>query len=144
MDRSPLAIMETNSAAAGPAGSIRLPSCLIGEGAVLIRLTLESYLEDQGSTCETVCSSAEAQKWLNENTPSVAILDYELKDGPCTTLAAVLRARGVPFLIYSGYPAEAACPELRAAPWINKPIDRETLLRAVSSLAASSIRPGSL
>ena len=144
MDQSSL--LDTGATAATPRlfASDKILSCLIGEDAILIGMALESYLEDQGFTCEMVCSSAEAQKWLDENTPSVAVLDYQLKDGPCTTLAALLRARGVPFLIYSGYPADEACPELRGAPWINKPVDRETLLHAVSSLAASPVRPGSL
>jgi DNA-binding response OmpR family regulator len=134
----------TAMAAAGLTSSDRLPSILIGEDAVLIGMALESYLEDQGFSCDVVCSSAEAQRWLSENTPSAAILDYQLKDGPCTTLATVLRARGVPLLIYSGYPAEAACPELRGTTWINKPADRETLLHAVSSLAAPSNKQGNL
>jgi DNA-binding response OmpR family regulator len=77
-------------------------------------------------------------RWLNTSAPSVAILDYLLKDGPCTMLAEVLRARGVPFVIYSGLPAEAACPELRGATWITKPASRETLLDAVASLISPS------
>jgi len=117
-------------------------SCLIGEDAALIGMALECYLEDRGFACEVVCSSAEAQQWLTESTPSGAVLDYQLRAGPCTLVASTLRARGVPVLIYSGYPAAAACPELRGTPWINKPADRKTLLHAVSSLAAMSAIPG--
>ena len=47
-------------------------------------------------------SAAEALAWLERDAPSVAILDYSLKDGPCTALARTLRERGVPFIIYSG------------------------------------------
>ena len=115
----------------------KAPSCLIAEDAALISMTLESDFECQGFACASVCSSADALRWLDANTPSVAILDYLLRDGPCTMLAGVLRARGVPFLIYSGFPAQAACPELRETMWITKPADRHTLVGAVSSLVAS-------
>ncbi len=113
-----------------------LPFCLIVEDAALISLSLEADLEDQGYTCSTVCSSTEALKWLDANTPSIAILDYLLRDGPCTMVARVLRARGVPFLIYSGFPTQAACSELRGTTWITKPADRHTLLHAVCKLTA--------
>jgi DNA-binding response OmpR family regulator len=126
-----------------PSAQDRLPSCLIVEDAALIGMALESYLEDQGFTCEVACSSAAAVRWLNENTPSVAILDYLLTDGPCTALAGLLQARGVPFLIYSGLPAKAACSELRGIPWITKPADRPILLHAISSLVAYSPSPRS-
>lgn len=108
--------------------------CLIVEDAVLIALTLESDFEDHGFRCTTVTSSAEAMRWLEGNTPSVAILDYLLKDGRCTPLASVLRERGIPFVIYSGMPAGAACPELRGRPWIAKPATGKTLLRVVADL----------
>ena len=118
-------------------------TCLIVEDQSLIALSMESSFEDDGLACVTVGSSAEAMAWLEENTPSVAILDYKLKDGSCAALAEALRARGVPFLIYSGYPAQAACAELRGVPWIGKPAARATLLKAVADLATpADVRSG--
>jgi len=121
----------SSSAEARRSSLERLPTCLIGEDAALVGMALESYLEDQGFICETVCSSSDALRWLDSNTPTVAVLDYLLKDGPCTLLAGILRARGIPFLIYSGVPANAACPELQGATWITKPARREILLDAI-------------
>jgi DNA-binding response OmpR family regulator len=124
-----------------PRPSARLPSCLIVEDTALISLSLETDLTDQGFTCAVVCSSSEALRWLDVSAPSVVILDYLLRDGPCTMLAKVLQARGVPFLIYSGFPAQAACSELRGTIWITKPADLHTIRNAVSSLVASEFTP---
>jgi DNA-binding response OmpR family regulator len=62
------------------------PTCMIVEDQALIGLSLEAYLEEIGfGGCETLASGAEALVWLATNTPTVAILDYSLRDGPCFT-----------------------------------------------------------
>ena len=112
------------------------PTCLIVEDQALIGLALEAYLEEIGlAACEAFSSGAKALEWLASNTPTVAILDYALKDGPCTTLTGVLAQRGIPFVIYSGHERSIAPPELQALPWINKPCDREALLAALTRAA---------
>lgn len=121
----------TNSKADAPL------SCLIGEDAALIGLALESFFEDQGFVCATISSTGGGLRWLEENIPSVAILDYMLKDGPCTALAGALIDCGVPFVIYSGYPSHTAPAALQGIPWIGKPADRATLLRTLLDLLAS-------
>jgi DNA-binding response OmpR family regulator len=114
-------------------------TCLLVEDEALIGMALESYLEDEGLTCFMVTSSSDAMRWLSDHTPSVAVLDYKLKDGPCALLATALRERDVPFVIYSGLPARAACPELQGVPWIDKPAARTTLLQAITTLASVSV-----
>jgi DNA-binding response OmpR family regulator len=109
------------------------------EDEALIGMALESYLEDEGLTCLTVTSSFDAMRWLSDHTPSVAVLDYKLKDGACASLAKALRQRSVPFVIYSGLPARAACPELQGVLWIDKPAARTTLLQAITTLAGVSV-----
>jgi DNA-binding response OmpR family regulator len=111
---------------------------LLVEDQALIGMALENYLEDEGFTCFTASSSSDAITWLKDHNPSVAVLDYKLKDGPCASLATMLRQRGVPFVIYSGFPAGAACRELQGVPWIDKPAARTTLLQAVVALASAS------
>jgi len=112
------------------------PTCLIVEDQALIGLALEAYVEEAGfGACETFPSAGEALQWLATDTPQVAILDYALKDGPCTTLVRALRELGVPFLIYSGHQRSVAPPKLQHVPWINKPCDREALLAALTRAA---------
>jgi DNA-binding response OmpR family regulator len=120
----------------GTAESSSPPCCMIVEDQALIGLALEAYLEDLGfAVAEPLSSAAAALKWLDTNTPTVAILDYALKDGTCTTLIWRLAERGVPFVIYSGHNRSVAPRELPNVPWIIKPCDREVLLAALTRAA---------
>jgi hypothetical protein len=57
-------------------------------------------------------------------------------------VAAALQARGVPFVLITGYSVlQLREPELRAAPRIDKPVNCRALKRAVAS--ALSITPRS-
>jgi len=109
------------------------PTCMIVEDQTLIGLSLEAYLEEAGyGMCEVFPSTAEARAWLATHTPTVAVLDYTLQDGPCTTLTCVLAEWGIPFVIYSGRKRSVAPRELQNMPWISKPCDREVLLAALT------------
>ena len=113
-----------------------MPTCMIVEDQTLIGLSLEAYLEETGfGVCQLFSSAAEALAWLTTNTPTVAVLDYSLRDGPCTTLTGVLAQRGIPFIIYSGYKRSIARRELQNVPWLSKPCDREALLAALTRVA---------
>ena len=113
-----------------------LPTCMIVEDQTLIGLSLEGYLEETGfRACPVFPSAAEALAWLTTNAPTVAVLDYALKDGPCTTLTGVLAQRSIPFIIYSGYKRSVVRRELQNVPWISKPCDREALLAALMRVA---------
>ena len=129
------------SSVRSPVAPTSPPSCMIVEDQALIGLALEAYLNDLGFEAgEPLSSAAAALDWLDTNTPSVAILDYTLQDGPCPTLIRRLAERGIPFVIYSGHKRSVAPPELQNVPWITKPCDREVLLaaliRAAPALAA--------
>jgi DNA-binding NtrC family response regulator len=112
------------------------PVCMIVEDQPLIGFALEAYLEEAGfGTCEVFRSAAETLAWLATHTPTVAVLDFSLQDGPCTTLTGVLVERGIPFVIYSGHKRSIAPCELQHVPWISKPCDREVLLAALTRAA---------
>jgi DNA-binding response OmpR family regulator len=112
------------------------PCCLIVEDQVLIALSIEAYLEDAGySVVGPIINSADALAWLRTHTPQIAILDYSLKDGACTELAAKLSQRQIPFLVYSGHPRRPDTDRaFAAAPWIMKPCTREEILSTVQAL----------
>ncbi len=111
--------------------------CLVCEDQALIAMGIEDCLEEAGVAVAGVfASSAEAFAWIEDDTPEVAILDYRLVDGLCTELATALLARGVPVVIYSGVSRGPATPRaLAEVPWIEKPADRERLMRVLASLA---------
>jgi DNA-binding response OmpR family regulator len=110
--------------------------CLVVEDQALIGMAIEAYLEEIGCAVEPLASCAAALAWLDANTPDLAVIDFMLRDGPCIDLARELKRRGVPFVIYSGYPRPISMPsELLDAPWIEKPADRADLLSALAAMA---------
>ena len=112
------------------------PYCVIIEDQALIAMSLEAYFEDVGFAVHTLTSIAQAQAWLKDNTPQLAILDFMLRDGPATQLADELHRRGVPFIVYSGYARHLGVPsQLQEVPWLEKPTRREDLLNALVALS---------
>ena len=115
------------------------PYCVIIEDQALIAMSLEAYFEDVGFAVHTLTSIAQAQAWLKDNTPELAILDFMLRDGPATQLASELHSRGVPFIVYSGYARQLGVPaQLQEVPWLEKPTRREDLLNALVALSPKS------
>ena len=108
------------------------PRCLVVEDQALIAMSVETYLEEAGIAVQAVSSIAEARAWLEANTADIAIVDFMLKDGPATELAAELNRRAIPFVIYSGYPPrQSMSSELQGVPWLEKPTSRDDLLKVV-------------
>lgn len=121
--------------------SVSQPRCLVCEDQALIGLALESYLEEVGIGVVGPFASCEAAlAWAKTGTPEFAILDYKFRDGSCTKLAQVLRQRGVPVVIYSGWQRrDADVPDALAdVPWLEKPSDRAELLAVLMGAALSS------
>jgi len=112
---------------------------MIVEDQALIGMSLEAFLEDAGfEVAGTFMSNAQAMQWLESDVPDVAILDIMLRDGTSLEIARALKARGVPFAVYSGLAPKADCPlELKNVPWLEKPVSRETLLDVVGQLTGS-------
>jgi DNA-binding response OmpR family regulator len=127
--------MRSNQAAFRSCGSAA-PCCLIVEVQVLIGMSVEAYLEELGyEVVGPVPSSAAALQWLEANTPDFAILDYALEDGSCTQLAATLKQRGVPFVIYSGHSPDLNTDfDVRDVTWIEKPAARLDIVKAIQRL----------
>jgi DNA-binding NtrC family response regulator len=111
---------------------------LLAEDQAVIAMMMEQELADLGldvvgpfSTC------AAAADWLSRHTPDFAVLDVNLRDGPCTDLAVELQRRGVKFAVFSGTIKLHAPPELAAAPWFEKPSGAVQLI----ALLAEQIQP---
>ncbi|CDX30914.1 hypothetical protein MPLSOD_140017 [Mesorhizobium sp. SOD10] len=76
---------------------------LILEDEYLIANDLAGDLKQAGFEVSCAASDTAAEAWLERNTPSVAILDIKLLDGPEGRAAARLKELGVPFTVHSGY-----------------------------------------
>jgi len=112
------------------------PCCMIVEDQALIGMSIEASLEEAGFTVAGLfLSCAQAMQWLEHNSPDLAVLDLMIKDGTSLQIAHELKSRGVPFAVYSGLPPKAECPpELRGAPWLEKPVSRDTLVMTLARL----------
>lgn len=78
-------------------------SILIIEDEPLISMMIEDYVDMLGhkvAGTADCCSAAIAR--LEQGGIDVAILDVNLRDGPCWPVADVLSAKGVPFVLATG------------------------------------------
>ena len=115
----------------------RPPRCLLAEDQVLIGMDIEATLDEIGfEVAGPFSSCADALAGAEQATPDVALLDYVLKDGPCTELVRTLLRRGVPVLIYSGLRQDEVPPDLRQVTWIEKPVERAKLLNLLVGVTA--------
>src|SRR4051812_46457054 len=123
-------------------GSYPATTCcvLIAENNAMVGIEIGDELERNGYTVAgPFASCAAASEWLGQNAPDLAILAVHLSDGTCTELARDLRAREVPFLIYSGEDKRAH-PDLGETTWLVKPALPNALLDAVAALIAAPAR----
>jgi DNA-binding response OmpR family regulator len=109
------------------------PEILILEDEALIALDLEDQIKSAGFQVAGVFSSCSAAlNWLETGSPDFAILDVELRDGTCATVAYVLHSRNIPFVIYTGNIALDAQldPIFQQGHWLPKPAISGVLLKA--------------
>lgn len=111
---------------------------MIVEDQALIGISLEAFLDESGfRVAGPFVSNTEALEWLSKETPDIALLDVMIKDGTSAAVARALKSRGVPYAVYSGLPPNTECPaELGEAPWLEKPVSRETLLALLNGMVA--------
>jgi DNA-binding response OmpR family regulator len=118
------------------------PLALILEDEALIAFNIQDELEEAGyQTVGPFTSCSAALEWLETGTPTLAILDATLNDGPCSSVAAELNRRDVPFIIYSGHqedhPLGAEFPHLT---WIAKPAPPAVLVRTCEQILGTSTK----
>jgi DNA-binding response OmpR family regulator len=93
---------------------------LVAEDETLVGMALEDALTQAGYTVAGVFgTSSTALEWLEKRRPDAAVLDSNLRDGPCVELVRELKARGVPILLYSAF--TTVPDEFRDLPQLLKP-----------------------
>ena len=106
-------------------------SILIVEDEPLIVMDLTLALEHTGAQLTTTNTLKHALLLVEHDGLSAAILDHALGDDNSSLLYKRLAERGIPFLIYSGYTAEAV---KQGVSYISKPASHEVLVAAVEDL----------
>jgi len=110
---------------------------LIVEDEYLLAQDLSGHLRRAG--CEVVGpvgTVEEALGLLLEQNLDCAIVDINLSGELSGRVLTALAARGVPALIVSGYDHAAISDDLKALPFIQKPVDERELVTVVAGLSA--------
>jgi len=119
-----------------------MATIMLLEDQPFIALDIEMLLGEYGHDHVTFSTCADAKQWLNDHTPSTAIVDPRLSDGLCAEVVRILVERGTPFIVYSG--EAESLPEIEPAfaegEQLSKPCEPELLVAAVAR--ALKDRPG--
>lgn len=109
---------------------------LIVEDEWLIALAIEQALTAAGFTVAANCRSPdEAREALGASTPDAAVLDGNLRGANAEDVASELEARGIPFIVLSGYSrTQLGGSSLARAPFLAKPFRPADLVKAVRGL----------
>ena len=106
---------------------------LVVEDSMIIALDTEENLKRLGVASVQVESSvAGALQAIADSPPDFAIIDFNLGSESSAPVAAALRARGVPFLLATGYAESASEMEMLGADGVlRKPYGHSELERAL-------------
>lgn len=109
---------------------------LVVEDEALVAMLVEDALLDAGATVlGPAATVAEALALLErEAPPDAAVLDLNLAGETSTPVADALAARGLPFVIATGYGASGLPPGHADVPVLAKPYDPDELTRVLGRL----------
>jgi DNA-binding response OmpR family regulator len=112
--------------------ALRGRSILVVEDEPLIGMDIRAALEDAGASVTATTTVRHALILIDHDGLAGAIIDHALGDGDCGEVCLRLKARGIPYVSYSGYdPAEGVILD---APHVSKPAPMHTLLSALQAL----------
>ncbi len=113
----------------------RTARVLIIEDEPIIALGLEDVLIDAGFQIAGVAGKLEkALALIESGACDVAIVDANLAGVSASPLAIALAARGLPFIVMSGYSPEQLQGEFSGALFVQKPCRPELLIATLNSL----------
>jgi len=112
--------------------SCSIGTVLVVEDEVIIGMMLCNEIANAGGApIGPVNSVAEALKEIDSRRVDLVILDAKLGDGSGAELTGALKTRGIPYVVVSGYEVANLPAELRAAPFVAKPISMPVLMEAI-------------
>ena len=116
---------------------------LIVEDETLVALVIEETVGEMG--CEVVGPAYKldaALRLAKEEDLDAAILDVSIRGQKIYSVAEQLQARGIPFVLASGYGDWALPESLRNHPRLTKPFTADALKKQVRTLCEQSGRVG--
>lgn len=114
---------------------VRRCRILILDDEPIIALDIESILLDAGYEIANVTGRiATALAVIESGACDAAVLDANLSGESAAPVAAALLARGLPFIVLSGYAKEQLPEIMRAAPCLEKPTNATLLVDRLRSI----------
>ena len=110
---------------------LRGRSILVVVDEPLIGMDIRAALEGAGAQVTQTTTVRHALILIEHDGLAGAIMDHALPDGESTEVCLRLKARGIPYVTYSGYDPVEGC---LGAPHVSKPATMDTLLTALSDL----------
>ena len=109
---------------------------LIIEDEPIVAMLAEDMLDSIGCVVAGIAArTSEARDAIEAGGFDVAMLDVNLDGEDGLVLATILKARGIPFIITSGYPAEDLAAAHPGAPVLSKPYALAALEQAIRRCA---------
>jgi len=110
-------------------------SILVVEDEMMVLMNIEGVLKDHGCTCVAAAATVDqALAVLNTQSFDAAVLDVNLDGTISHPVADDLSARGIPFVVSTGYGHLALDGNYKNQPVLIKPYRDEALLNALTQL----------
>src|SRR4029077_10613788 len=112
--------------------ALRGRSILVVEDEPLIGWDIREALENAGANVTATTTARHALILIEHDGLASAIMDHALADGDSTEVCVRLKAKGIPYVTYSGYdPVKGASLD---APHVSKPATMDILLSKLEAL----------
>ena len=106
---------------------------MVLEDESMIGLAVADLLGDEGfRVIGPIATRREALAILESDRPDAVLLDLTLKDGSGAEFVRELKARRIPFVVFSGHRQESS-PELEGVPWVEKPGRAHEIVAALTA-----------
>ena len=122
---------------AAPSAIHRKRRILVADDSLLMAGQICETLEENGysilgpaGSVQAACALARAADFDG------AVLDLKLGQNFCLPIAAVLKERGIPFVILTGHPVRLDVSGFEPAAWIVKPMEAGALTEAIDRMLA--------
>lgn len=107
----------------------------------MIAMLVEEMVQDLGHTVVGVAMRLEtALELAREADIDLAVLDVNLGDAKSFPVAAILRARGIPFLFATGYGRKGIVEEFADSVVLNKPYQTTDLEKALAAAQTQGLQ----
>jgi DNA-binding response OmpR family regulator len=118
---------------------LQTPRILIVEDEPMLAYALEECLQEAGFTVVGVAARlGQALEIIDTGTPDAAILDTNLAGVSASPVAAALAARGLPFIVLSGYLPSQQPEGFSRGLHLQKPCRLDRLTAALHGLLADA------